>query len=171
MSPAWIRRGADLGTPARPDGFARTAPTPALAALRENLSQLASRTNVAPAYAEDLAAATAFYDAHSGPLVWVTERGISERGNRVIAEIRKADDWGLQARDFSSIVGRESVPGDSRGRRRVMAVPGFFGRCRVRRDPRPWRRQYSLRRDRGSPRARRARALPSRRRRSVSHRR
>ena len=97
----WVRRGADLGTPARPDGFARTAPTPALAALRENLSQLASRTNVAPAYAEDLAAATAFYDAHSGPLVWVTERGISERGNRVIAEIRKADDWGLRSRDFA----------------------------------------------------------------------
>jgi len=86
---------ADLGTLVRP------APTPALVALRSSLSQFASRTNVAPAYAEDLAAATAFYNAHSGPLLWVTGSGISERGNVVIAEIRKADDWGLRARDFA----------------------------------------------------------------------
>jgi murein L,D-transpeptidase YcbB/YkuD len=78
----------------------RTAPNPALAVLRKNLSQLASRTNAASSYGEDLAAATAFYDAHSGPLLWVTESGISERGNAAIAEIRKADDWGLRARDF-----------------------------------------------------------------------
>jgi murein L,D-transpeptidase YcbB/YkuD len=97
----WAKLGAYLGTPARPGGLARTAPTPALAALRKNLSLLASRTNVAPANAEDLAAATAFYDAHGGPLLWVTESGISERGDRVITEIRKADDWGLRARDFA----------------------------------------------------------------------
>ena len=79
----------------------RIAPTPALAALRKNLSQLAGRANVALAYGEDLSAATAFYDAHSGPLLWVTESGISERGNAVIAEIRKADDWGLRTGDFA----------------------------------------------------------------------
>ena len=79
----------------------RAAPTPALAALRKHLSQLASRTNIAPAYGEDLAAATAFYDGQGGPLLWVTESGISERGNAVITEIRKADDWGLRARDFA----------------------------------------------------------------------
>jgi L,D-transpeptidase YcbB len=78
----------------------RAPPTPALAALRKNLSQLAGRTNVAAAHGEDLAATTAFYGAHDGPLLWVTERGISERGNAVIAEIRQADDWGLRARDF-----------------------------------------------------------------------
>jgi L,D-transpeptidase YcbB len=94
----WAKRDASL---ARPEGVARTAPTPTLATLRNKLSQLASRTNVAPAYAEDLGAATAFYDAHSGPLLWVTESGISERGNLVITEIRKADDWGLRARDFA----------------------------------------------------------------------
>src|SRR5215471_20336342 len=82
-------------------GVVRSAPTPALAALRKNLSQLASRTNAAPVDSEDLAAATAFYDAHSGPLLWVTESRISERGNLAIAEIRKADDWGLRARDFT----------------------------------------------------------------------
>jgi murein L,D-transpeptidase YcbB/YkuD len=94
----WAKRDSSL---ARPEGVARTAPTPTLAALRNNLSQLATRTKVAPAYAEDLGATTAFYDAHSGPLLWVTESGISERGNLAITEIRKADDWGLRARDFA----------------------------------------------------------------------
>jgi len=94
----WAKRDASR---ARTEGAARSAPTPMLAALRKNLSQLASRTNAAPVDSEDLAAATAFYDAHSGPLLWVTESRISERGNLVIAEIRKADDWGLRARDFT----------------------------------------------------------------------
>ena len=79
----------------------RTAPTAAEVALRRKLSGLAGRANVAPADAEDLAAATAFYNAHSGSLLWVTESGLSERGNAVINEIRKADDWGLRARDFA----------------------------------------------------------------------
>jgi murein L,D-transpeptidase YcbB/YkuD len=83
------------------DGLVLTAPTPARAAVRKILSQLANRTNVAPADAEDLAAATAFYNAHSGPLLWVTESGVSERGNSVVDEIRKADEWGLRARDFA----------------------------------------------------------------------
>jgi L,D-transpeptidase YcbB len=86
---------ADLGT------FVRPAPNPALVALRSSLSQLAGRTNVAPPDAEDLAAATAYYTAHSGPLLWLTESGISERGHSVIAEVRKADEWGLRARDFA----------------------------------------------------------------------
>jgi L,D-transpeptidase YcbB len=86
---------------ARPDGVARKAPTPALAAVRESLSRFARRTDIVPALAEDLAAATTFYNVHGGPLLWVTEGGISQRGNLVIAEIRKADDWGLRARDFA----------------------------------------------------------------------
>jgi len=83
------------------DGLARMAPNPARAAVRKHLSQLAGRTSVTPAYAQELTAATAFYDAHSGPLLWVTESGISERGRSVINEIRQADDWGLPARDFA----------------------------------------------------------------------
>src|SRR5262245_8674533 len=79
----------------------RPAPSPALAALRKTLAQLSSRTKLAAAHAEDLAAATTFYNAHSGPLLWITESGFTARANTVIAEIRNADDWGLRARDFA----------------------------------------------------------------------
>lgn len=88
-------------------GLERTAPAPSpapdpvRAALRKTLSRLPGRTNVAPADAQDLAAATAFYNAQSGPLLWVTAGGISERGNSVISEIRRAGDWGMNARDFA----------------------------------------------------------------------
>jgi murein L,D-transpeptidase YcbB/YkuD len=78
-----------------------TAPSPARLAVRKSLSELAARSNAAPADAEDLAAAIAFYTARNGPLLWVAESGFSERGNAVIGEIRKADDWGLRARDFA----------------------------------------------------------------------
>lgn len=93
---------ADPGTTlAQPGSAARAAPTPGLTALRKALSELANRTNLGPSYAEDLAATTAFYGAHSRHLLWVTENGISERGTAVMTEIRKADDWGLRARDFA----------------------------------------------------------------------
>jgi L,D-transpeptidase YcbB len=83
----------------------RTAPSPAAdplrAALRKALPRLAGRADVAPADAQDLAGATAFYNAGTGPLLWVTGSGISERGNAVIGEIRKAGDWGMNVRDFA----------------------------------------------------------------------
>jgi murein L,D-transpeptidase YcbB/YkuD len=82
------------------EGLVLSAPTPAQVALRKHLSELASRTNVAPSHAEDVAAATAFYNARRG-LLWFTESGLSERGKSVIGEIRRADDWGLRARDFA----------------------------------------------------------------------
>jgi L,D-transpeptidase YcbB len=93
----WANLVADIGTRVRQEIL---APSPALAAVRKTLAQLAGRANVPPAHAQDLAAAAAFYDAHSGPLLWITESGISVLGNAVIAEIRKADDWGLRSRDF-----------------------------------------------------------------------
>jgi murein L,D-transpeptidase YcbB/YkuD len=91
---------------AEPDGLALTAPAPAAptsahAAVRKAVSELTSRANFAPAHPQDLAATTAFYNAHGRRLLWVTESGISARGNSVINEISKADDWGLRARDFA----------------------------------------------------------------------
>ena len=95
------KRGADLGTPAQPDSVARTPPTPALRRAAQEPVRARHSNQRRPADAEDLAAAAAFYDAHSGSLLWVAESGISARGNAVIAELRNADDWGLRARDFA----------------------------------------------------------------------
>src|SRR5690242_11941609 len=97
----WTKLAAELWELASPDGLLRSAPTPAVAAVRKNLAQRLARGSATAGLAEDLTAAIAFYEARNGPLLWVTESGISERGNRVIREIRKADDWGLNARDFA----------------------------------------------------------------------
>lgn len=97
----WVAQGPERAAPAEAARIVREAPSPALVVLRKSLADLKNKANVGPAYAEDLAAATAFYAARSGPLLWVTESGISEHGAAVVAEIRKADDWGLRARDFA----------------------------------------------------------------------
>ncbi len=82
--------------PAAPDTSAIVAPSPALAALRQRLPNFAKRAS-----ADELAAMTAAYAERSGPLIWVTESGYSQKGNAAVAELRNADDWGLSASDFS----------------------------------------------------------------------
>jgi murein L,D-transpeptidase YcbB/YkuD len=52
------------------------------------------------AHADDLAALEAFYAAHSGPALWVTDAGLSPEAQSIIAEIGKADEWGLSAAAF-----------------------------------------------------------------------
>jgi L,D-transpeptidase YcbB len=51
--------------------------------------------------ADDLAAMTGFYDARAGSLIWVTESGLSDKARAVIAEVHRADDWGLRSNDFT----------------------------------------------------------------------
>lgn len=46
-------------------------------------------------HADDLAAVEAFYDAHDGPALWITTAGISPKGQAVLSEITKANNWGL----------------------------------------------------------------------------
>ena len=43
----------------------------------------------------DRAALVAFYGARTEPLLWVTGDGFTARARHAMAEIRKADDWGL----------------------------------------------------------------------------
>ncbi len=81
------------GEQAQPD--TRAPPSPALIMLRKLLPAQAKRAN-----ADDRAAAAAFYAARSGPLLWITETGFSEKGAAVITELGNADDWGLRANDF-----------------------------------------------------------------------
>jgi hypothetical protein len=48
----------------------------------------------------DRVALAAYYAERNGPSVWVTTAGLSPRALQVIAEIGKADDWGLSASAF-----------------------------------------------------------------------
>ena len=47
------------------------------------------------------AALTAFYEGRQYKPLWVTPAGLSASADKVIAEIRAADDWGLKASDFN----------------------------------------------------------------------
>ena len=49
---------------------------------------------------DDSAAIVSFYEARSGPAIWVSENGLTDKGKAVVKEIGKADDWGLPASDF-----------------------------------------------------------------------
>ena len=48
----------------------------------------------------DRAALAAFYAARNEPLLWVTSDGFTAKARHAMAEIRKADDWGLAASAF-----------------------------------------------------------------------
>ena len=49
----------------------------------------------------DRTALAAYYAERNGPSLWVTSAGFSARALQVIAEINKADDWGLSAAAFA----------------------------------------------------------------------
>ena len=48
----------------------------------------------------DLAALEAFYGHSSAAPLWVTDMGLSARGQSALFEIEKANDWGLDAAAF-----------------------------------------------------------------------
>jgi murein L,D-transpeptidase YcbB/YkuD len=48
----------------------------------------------------DRSAIAAFYAARTEPLIWVTADGFTAKARHAMAEIRKADDWGLSASAF-----------------------------------------------------------------------
>jgi murein L,D-transpeptidase YcbB/YkuD len=64
----------------------------------EMLRQLAASAGLASP--EERAALTAFYESRARQPLWVTSRGLSARAEQIIAEIKRADDWGLNAADF-----------------------------------------------------------------------
>src|SRR5919106_2193336 len=49
----------------------------------------------------DRVALAAFYAERNGPSLWVVPAGLSPRAVQAIAEIGKADDWGLSAAAFA----------------------------------------------------------------------
>ena len=52
------------------------------------------------AQADDRAALKSFYEAPRARLVWVSPSGFTDRGQLAIAELKRADDWGLKASDY-----------------------------------------------------------------------
>jgi murein L,D-transpeptidase YcbB/YkuD len=57
---------------------------------------------------EDKAALTAFYEARIGELLWVTDSGFNAKAGLAMAEIQRADDWGLNSSDFALPASLES---------------------------------------------------------------
>ncbi|MBL8884321.1 MAG: L,D-transpeptidase family protein [Hyphomicrobium sp.] len=63
------------------------------------LEKFADKTFIAGANKDDVAALTAFYTGRPAPL-WIKDGAFSPQARDVIAEIRKAEDWGLDASAF-----------------------------------------------------------------------
>jgi len=70
---------------------------PVVAVIRDKLTGPDFRKGAA---ADDLAALESFYGERSEPPIWITGMGFSARAQALIAEIRKAGDWGLPAEAF-----------------------------------------------------------------------
>ena len=61
-------------------------------------SRLSPKTNVRKAAQ---GAMVEYYSVPDQPLLWVDEKGVTERGKLAMAEIAKADDYGLRASDYT----------------------------------------------------------------------
>jgi L,D-transpeptidase YcbB len=70
---------------------------PIVAEIRAKLEEPDQYKNVA---ASDLKALKEFYGTYEGPPLWVTEIGFTDKAKAIMAEIGKADDWGLDAGSF-----------------------------------------------------------------------
>jgi murein L,D-transpeptidase YcbB/YkuD len=70
---------------------------PVIDYIRLKLADRNLRPNADPA---DLAALEAFYGSNSPTPLWITDMGLSARGQSALFEIEKANDWGLEAAAF-----------------------------------------------------------------------
>ncbi len=112
-----LATGATAQEPAAPqktataEPLAEPAQPPTPTAIPEPTPQdpvgiaLQQRLSAKPATAddkarEDLAALATFYTNRNYAPLWVTATGLNAKADAAIAEIKKADDWGLVAADF-----------------------------------------------------------------------
>ena len=92
--------------PAAPGATAVAAPEPAAVAtadavvleIRKRLAGARGREGAGDA--ADRAALTAFYETDTSTAIWSTEQGFTPRARLALAEIGRADDWGLKASAF-----------------------------------------------------------------------
>ncbi|MEZ5888778.1 MAG: L,D-transpeptidase family protein, partial [Xanthobacteraceae bacterium] len=91
---------SDDATDAEQQAAAEPPPLPAhpiVAEARQRLADPEFQKNVDSA---DLKGLEAFYNARTDPPLWVSGEGFSSKAQDFIAEIEKADDWGLDASAF-----------------------------------------------------------------------
>ncbi|MFA5900109.1 MAG: L,D-transpeptidase family protein, partial [Hyphomicrobium sp.] len=85
-------------TPASTTQAAQVLPPadPVLASIREKLPELSKRTNE-----DELEALSAYYGEMTGTPLWASTSGLTEKGKAIVAEIGRAENWGLPVADFS----------------------------------------------------------------------
>src|SRR5262249_6645094 len=89
---------APPGAPAPQRGGPADTVHPIVALVRERLAAAPARGSEADR--EDYAGLVAFYAESNGQPVWTSKDGFTPRAMQAMAEIRKADDWGLKASAF-----------------------------------------------------------------------
>lgn len=97
-----------------PAGLAEPKPAPAPAPLAADLDDTEKFVLPIRAYlesksaplrnfeSEDRAALTAFYEGRQDAALWVTATGFNDEAKSLIAELAKADDWGLDHNDYQA---------------------------------------------------------------------
>ena len=86
------------GAPVAPTAGAADTVHPIVALVRERLTATPARGSEADK--EDYAGLVAFYAESHGAPVWTSKDGFTPRARQAMAEIRRADDWGLKASAF-----------------------------------------------------------------------
>jgi murein L,D-transpeptidase YcbB/YkuD len=76
----------------KPPGERAVQSHPVIDRIRSKLADPRLRSNADPA---DLAALQVFYSNSSAAPLWITDMGLSARGQSALFEIERADDWGL----------------------------------------------------------------------------
>jgi L,D-transpeptidase YcbB len=73
--------------------------SPAAGALRAKLDAFPTEGNAQEL--KERAVLSEFYAQRADASIWVTEKGLTDKGSAIVAEIMKAGDWGLEAKDFA----------------------------------------------------------------------
>ena len=100
LAPAEVSKPAPVapGAPVAPTAGPADTVHPIVALVRERLAATPARGSEADK--EDYAGLVAFYAESHGPPVWTSKDGFTPRARQAMAEIRRADDWGLKASAF-----------------------------------------------------------------------
>ena len=94
---AMAEDAASAGSIAKPAGERPGQADPVIDRIRSKLTDPRLPGDADPA---DLAALEAFYGSSSAAPLWITDMGLSAKGQRALFEIEKANDWGLDVTAF-----------------------------------------------------------------------